>query len=254
MTCAIIQSRVGSSRLPGKVLMDVHGKPLLSTLLDRLKDSTEIDRIVVATSLNAEDQAIEDLCRREGITCCRGSDWDVLDRYYQAAISLEEQPDTIVRICSDNPLLSHLVADEVIRNYRTSGKDYFSNSNQEPDFLEDGFDVEVFSFRALEEAWKNAKLLSEREHVCPFIKKHFSAGWKRTDDRYNHKLSVDTAEDLTAVKEIFRRLDPDNTGRIFGIREVTDLLQKHPEIRQINASSEVNSGFRKTLNEDRIVK
>lgn len=245
---------MGSSRLPGKVLMEVNGRPLLTTLLSRLQASREIDTILVATTTNAEDQAIEDLCTQEGIRCRRGSDWDVLDRFYHAARSLQEPPDIIVRICSDNPLLSHLVTDEVIRNYRESGKEYFSNSNQEPDFLEDGFDVEVFSFRALEQAWKEAQLLSEREHVCPYIKKHFPSGWKRTDERYTHKLSVDTAEDLAAVREIFLRLDPEKTGRVFGVREVTDLLLQYPEIRNINASSEINSGFRKTLNEDRIVK
>jgi spore coat polysaccharide biosynthesis protein SpsF len=245
---------MGSSRLPGKVLMDVHGKPLLSTLIQRIIPSEEIDRIVVATTDTTEDNAIEDLCKSQDIPCYRGSDWDVLDRFHAAATILMGRPDTIIRICSDNPLLSYLVTDEVIRNYLSSGKEYFSNSNQEPDFLEDGFDVEVFSFSALEQAWKEARLLSEREHVCPYIKRHFLSGWMRTDERYNHKLSVDTIEDLEAVREIFRRLDPDKTGRIFGIQEVTDLLIKHPEIRQINAVSEINAGFRKTLNEDRIVK
>lgn len=159
MNLVIIQARMGSSRLPGKVLMDIEGKVLLGQLIDRISPSKEVDKIIVATTSNAEDDAIEKFCMTSGVSCFRGSDWDVLDRFYQAAISSNERPKNIVRICSDNPLHSHQVVDAVLRNYYTSQADYFSNSNHEPDFLEDGFDTEVFSFEALESAWKNAKLL-----------------------------------------------------------------------------------------------
>jgi spore coat polysaccharide biosynthesis protein SpsF (cytidylyltransferase family) len=158
---------------------------------------------------------------------------------------------TVVRICSDNPLLSHQVVDEVVANYLLSGKSYFSNSNQEPDYLEDGFDVEVFSFEALEDAWKNAALLSEREHVCPYIKKHSPCAWKKTHPGYHYKLSVDTEEDLNLVRSIFEKLGPNND---FSIHDVVDLLQAHPALIDINKHSTINSGYQKSLKNDRKVK
>ena len=250
MKLAIIQARMGSTRLPGKVLMDVHGKSLLQTLVDRIRPAQKLDEIIIATTTNAEDDPIQDYCEANDILCHRGSDWDVLDRFYEAAKSLEQTPDTIVRICCDNPLHSHKVVDFVVSEYEQSGKTYFSNSNQEPDFLEDGFDVEVFSFDALEDAWKNAKLLSEREHVCPYIKKTFPCGWKKAHPDYQFKLSVDTQSDLNAVKAIFKEMDdqPD-----FGIHEVVELLKRKPEILDLNEESTINSGYQKSLDNDKII-
>ncbi len=250
MNLVIIQARMGSSRLPGKVLMDIEGKVLLGQLIDRISPSKEVDKIIVATTSNAEDDAIEKFCMTSGVSCFRGSDWDVLDRFYQAAISSNERPKNIVRICSDNPLHSHQVVDAVLRNYYTSQADYFSNSNHEPDFLEDGFDTEVFSFEALESAWKNAKLLSEREHVCPYIKKYYKCGWKKMNAAYSYKLSVDTLEDLNAVRAIFKA---NSNKPDFSIDDVVSTIMKHPEIMSINQESKINSGYFKTLNEDRIV-
>ncbi len=249
MTVAIIQARMGSTRLPGKVLLPVNGEAsILATLLHRLSPSKHIDRFIVATTELPEDQAIADFCERHGFDCFRGSDWDVLDRFYQAANRLDETPETIVRICCDNPLHHHSVADFVIENYKSSGADYFSNSNQEPDYLEDGFDTEVFRFSALKTAWEKAELMSEREHVCPYIKKHFKCAWKKANADYQFKLSVDTAQDLAAVRTIFTILG--ETGD-FGIDEVVQLLQNRPEILEINKESKINSGFEKSLKEDK---
>lgn len=249
MILAIIQARMGSTRLPGKVLMPVNGESsILATLLQRLAPSKQIDQIIVATTNLPEDQAIADFCDEMGVNCFRGSDWDVLDRFYQAANSLEQTPSTIVRICCDNPLHHHSVADFVIDHYHRSGADYFSNSNQEPDFLEDGFDTEVFRYTALADAWEKAELLSEREHVCPYIKKHFKCAWKKAHEDYHFKLSVDTAEDLAAVQTIFTILGEKED---FGIHEVVQLLQEQPEILEINKESKINSGFEKSLKEDK---
>jgi len=249
MIVAIVQARMGSTRLPGKVLLPVdQEKSILATLLDRLAPAKNIDEIIVATTNLPEDQAIADFCAAHKIKCYRGSDWDVLDRFYQAAQTLDQVPETIVRICCDNPLHHHSVADFVIEAYLKSGKDYFSNSNQEPDYLEDGFDTEVFSYAALESAWKNAELMSEREHVCPYIKKHFTCGWEKANNDYNFKLSVDTPADLAAVRTIFTILGEKGD---FGINEVVQLLQKQPEILEINKESKINSGFEKSLKEDK---
>lgn len=250
-TFAILQARLGSSRLPGKVLMEVAGKRIMDHLLDRLGRSEEVDTFIVATTNQPEDDALEAWCNARGVACFRGSDWDVLDRFWGAANSHAAKPDCIVRICCDNPLHTYRVLDEVVRNFKASGKDYFSNSNQEPDFLEDGFDVEVFTYAALKEAQEKAELLSEREHVCPYIKKHFSCGWKKTDADYHYKLSVDTLADLQAVEAIFEALQSEDD---FGIHEVTALLKARPELLAINESSSINSGYAKSLREDRKIK
>ena len=251
MTVAILQARMGSSGLPGKVLKQVHGKTILGHLIDRLSPATSVDAFVVATTTNDEDDAIETWCKEQGVNVFRGSDWDVLERFWGAANSLNETPNTIVRICCDNPLHSHKVLDFVVGAHAESGKVYFSNSNQEPDYLEDGFDVEVFTYDALKEANEKAKLMSEREHVCPYIKKHFSCGWKKADNDYMFKLSVDTEADLNMVNRIFEEFE--NTPD-FGIHEVTKLLREKPEILEINKESKINSGFAKSIREDRIVK
>ncbi|MCH2197536.1 MAG: glycosyltransferase family protein [Flavobacteriales bacterium] len=251
MTVAILQARMGSTRLPGKVLTEVHGNTILGHLIERLTPAKSVDDFVIATTSNEEDDAIEAWCNENGVNVFRGSDWDVLERFWGAVNMLEETPDTIVRICCDNPLHSHKVLDFVVNAHAESGKVYFSNSNQEPDYLEDGFDVEVFTYEALKEANEKAKLMSEREHVCPYIKKHFSCGWKKADNDYMFKLSVDTPADLNMVKRIFEELE---TTPDFSIQEVTKLLREKPEILEINKESKINSGFAKSINEDRIVK
>lgn len=250
---AILQARMGSSRLPGKVLMDVDGENILQHVVNGLGNSSYITHIVVATTILPEDDAIEHYATLRGIACYRGSDWDVLDRYYHAALaSAATSDDCIIRICCDNPLISGKVADFVIKKFLDFGTDYFSNSNQEPHFLEDGFDVEVFRFSALERAWADAKLLSQREHVTPFIKNSglFSCGWQKSNEQYTYKLSVDTQADLEMVRAIFRE-----TGKhVIDIEDVVNLLSHRPELLAINQESTINSGYQKSLNEDRIIK
>lgn len=248
MNLLIIQARMGSSRLTGKVMKRINGTPLLQILYNRILRSSATDEIVIATTKNKEDDIIQELCNSYNINFFRGSDWDVLDRFYQTATSQKIKPKNIIRVCADNPLLSYDVIDEVFNNYIKSGKDYFSNSNQEPDYLEDGFDVEVFNFEALAFAWKNAKLVSEREHVSPFIKKNFECGWKKVHKSYNYKLSVDTENDFLLVKQIFKELE---NSKYFSINEVVDLLIKKPHLLDINKESRINSGYLKSLKNDK---
>jgi spore coat polysaccharide biosynthesis protein SpsF (cytidylyltransferase family) len=250
----IVQARMGSSRLPGKVLMNVAGKPILEQLLIRLRPSKKISTLIVATTTNQEDDAIESFCRTRGILFSRGSDWDVLDRFAKAAQhSGAKTGDCIVRICCDNPLHSWKVVDFVITQFQRYKVDYFSNSNQEPHFLEDGFDVEVVSYDALMLASNEATLLSEREHVMPFVKnsKRFKLGWRKANEAYRFKLSVDTENDLRLAERIFEELN-DNPN--FSIDEVVDLLNRKPELLLINKESEINSGYKKSIQEDRTVK
>lgn len=251
MIVALIQARMGSTRLPGKVLKKINHQSILENLIERVKPSKLVNKFVVVTSTNPEDDAIEQLCREKGYEVSRGSDWDVLDRFYQAAVKYNNV-DTVVRLTSDCPLHSHKVVDFVIHEFLKSGKDYFSNSNNEPEFLEDGFDVEVFSFKALETAWREAKKLSEREHVTPYIKfsGKFSCGWKKSCPDYTYKMSVDSPQDFDAVSLIFQKLQhvPD-----FGIEDVVALLKQHPEILEKNKDSVANSGYQKTIANDKII-
>lgn len=247
MNLLIVQARMGSSRLPGKVMKKINNIPLLHVLIKRISGSILVDNFIVATSLNSKDDIIDDFCKENNINVFRGSEVDVLDRFYKAAISINKIPKNIIRICSDNPLLSYKVIDFVINEFNISGKDYFSNSNQDPNYLEDGFDVEVFTFKALESAWQNAKLFSEREHVCPFIKKNFSCGWKKASKNYNYKLSVDNQNDFDLVSRIFFEL---SHLKDFSIEEVVHLLNEKSYLLDINKESTINSGYLKSLKID----
>ncbi len=248
MKLIIIQARMGSTRLPGKVLKTIKGHSLLEIQQMRLAGSTMVDQIIIATTTNPEDDAIAQFCEQNQIAYYRGSDWDVLDRYYQAAMTY--QPTTVIRLTADCPLHHFKVVDFVVEQYLQSGKDYFSNSNNEPDYLEDGFDVEVFSFQALKTAWEEAKMLSEREHVTPFIKNSgkFSCEWKKYNPEYQYKLSVDSPDDFKMVEAIFESF-PAITG--FDLNDVVDLLKRKPEILAINKESKINSGYFKSLENDK---
>ena len=248
MNLLIIQARMGSTRLPGKVLKQIKGYALLELQQLRIKSTKLVDKIIIATTTLPEDDVIETFCMDKNILCSRGSDWDVLDRYYMAA--LPHQPKNVIRLTSDCPLHHYSVIDFVVNEFLISGKDYFSNSNNEPVFLEDGFDVEVFSFNALETAWKEAKLMSEREHVTPYIKNSgkFSCGWKKYSPTYNYKLSVDSENDFKAVEVIFNSFDNISD---FGMNEVIDLLNEKPEILELNKDSVINSGYIKSVSNDK---
>lgn len=248
MNLLIIQARMGSTRLPGKVLKTIKGLPMLEIQLMRLAKAKLVDQIVVATTTNPEDDKIADLCHDLNIPFSRGSDWDVLARYYSAA--KEFNPDNVIRVTSDCVLHHGEVVDFVVSEFLKSGKDYFSNSNHEPEFLEDGFDVEVFSFKALETAFNEAKLHSEREHVTPFIKNSgkFKCGWKKFNPAFNYKLSVDTPDDFALASLIFNHF---SSLTEFGLNDVVELLQQNPGLLQVNSSSVINSGYKKSIENDK---
>lgn len=165
-TVLITQARTGSTRLPGKVLMEVNNNPLLKIHLDRLNKSKNVDKIIVATTLNVVDDIIEKKSIEWGYEVFRGSENDVLDRFYQSLKRIK--PIWVVRVTSDCPLLDHELVDAVISFAQVNEVDYASNGIIEN--FPDGQDVEVFKFTALEMAWKEAKLNSDREHVTPFIR------------------------------------------------------------------------------------
>jgi spore coat polysaccharide biosynthesis protein SpsF len=249
-TVCILQARMGSTRLPGKVLLPIHGKSILQHVVDRIRGASSIDEIIVATTTNSEDDATERACDAMGVRCFRGSDWDVLDRYYQTALSCEPRPDIVVRICADNPTHHREVVDFTVQRLLQLGLDYFSNGNQAPSYFEDGITSEVFRMHALEEAWKHAAMMSEREHVTPYIKLSgkFKCGWQKFDDHYQYKLSVDTPEDFAITERVFQELGDD-----FTIQELITYMDRHPEITAVFTTDKFNQGYKKSIHEDKRV-
>ena len=162
---AIVQARMDSTRLPGKVLKEVNGKPLIEILFQRLSRSKEIDEIILATSKNLENDRLAETVEKLGFDVFRGSENDVLDRYYQAAKPYS--PKAVVRITGDCPIIDPQLVDKVISLYKESNVDYASNTD--PPTYPDGLDTEVFSFAVLEAAHRQAEEPFEREHVTPFI-------------------------------------------------------------------------------------
>lgn len=234
----IVQARMGSSRLAGKVIRPVQGKPLIVHTLDRLKRSKQIDRIILATSNLEQDRVLVKIALQEGVGAYAGSEQDVLDRYYQAA--LPEKSDIIVRCTGDCPLLDSEVTDQVIAQNLKTGKDYTSNTLIRS--YPRGLDTEVFSFHALERAAKEARKESEREHVTPylytepgrFLTEQVVAEPQRHDP--DLRICVDTAEDMRLVEEIFNRLYGQNP--FFGIDPILELIKKEPALREINSHIE----------------
>jgi spore coat polysaccharide biosynthesis protein SpsF len=235
---AFIQARMGSTRLPGKVLKQVLGRPLLDFLVERLAQCHELDHIIILTSKQAQDDAIASFCQEKNLLCFRGSEDDVLDRYYQA--SLERQPEGIVRITADCPLIDPDIVDQVIKVFRQHHPhaDYVSNSLQRT--FPRGLDVEVFSFKALEQAFQQAHWPEEREHVTLYLYRH-----PEKFQLYNvahipslatYRWTVDTPEDFALVRLILEHLYPKN--RQFCLNDILHLLKEHPDWNNINAHVE----------------
>jgi len=251
MIGAIIQARMGSTRLPGKVLKKIAKKPLLWHVIDRLKKATLIDSIVLATSDQKIDKPVYELAVNSGINGYAGSEIDVLDRYYQAATAFNLE--IVVRITADCPLLDPQIVGEVVSCYLNGDYDYVANTLELS--YPDGLDVEVFSYSALKQAWKEAKLVSEREHVTPYIWKHpdiFKLNNVRNSvDISHYRWSVDESRDLQFVREIYKRLYREN--QFFDMKDILKLLENHPELVKINQGIAINEGYAKSIKEDTII-
>jgi spore coat polysaccharide biosynthesis protein SpsF len=225
-------------------MMDVAGKPLLYHFIYRLKHSKLIDKIVIATTIDEKDDVIAEFSENMGVLVFRGSEEDVLDRYYHAA--KENKADIIVRVTADCPLIDPQVVDQAISIFVDNKLDYLSNS-REPTFPH-GQDVEVFSMEALEKAFKEAKLPSEREHVTPYIWKNtdtFKAEQFRNEENLSHfRWTVDHEKDLELVREIFKELRGD---RLFHMNEIVQLMKRRPELQKINTGIDRYEGYKKSI-------
>jgi len=250
LVTAIVQARMGSTRLPGKVLLDIQGKPLLQHVIERVSQSKFIERIIIATTTDKKDEAIVKFAETRRLPYYRGSEDDVLDRFYQAA--KQYRVTTIVRITPDDPFKDPAVIDRVIGCYMTNrdAVDYVSNTIK-PTYPE-GLDIEVFSFQALETAWREARKPSEREHVTPYIWGHPElfrlVNIENEEDLSQLRWTLDTEADLQFARAIYARL---YHGQVFLMKEILALLQREPQLVLINSGTARNAGYLKSLEQDK---
>ena len=235
---AIVQARMGSTRFPGKVLKEVNGKSLIEILFTRLGKSKIIDKIILATSTNVENNFLAETVEKLGFDVFRGSENDVLDRYYQAA--REYNSEVVVRITGDCPIIDPRLVDSVIKLYQESNVDYVSNTA--PPTYPDGMDTEVFSFVALEATHRQAEQAFDREHVTPFIRtsgQFKCKNYKNKKDFSGERWTVDDLEDFEVVKNIINHFAPNLD---FSWNDVIGLKQYHHEYFKANQHIKRNEG------------
>lgn len=233
---AIIQARMSSTRLPGKVLKLASGRSILERMLERVKLASTVDQVVVATTTDPSDDVLMRACKKLGVAVFRGSLQDVLDRFYQAALIY--RADVIVRLTGDCPLIDPLLIDEVVNALIQTESDLACN-RLPPPFTRTypiGLDVEACTFSALEQAWRNARQKHEREHVLPYLYSvpgRFKVHQLNiTPDLGHLRWTLDTPEDLVLLRRIYRHFRGSND---FSWREVLQLQQQKPDLFTINA-------------------
>jgi len=236
---------MSSTRLPGKVLLRTCGKPLLQHMIERVRRCAQIDHLVVATSTDSGDDSLQSLCEALGVPCHRGSLDDVLDRFMGAVRPFA--PGWVVRLTGDCPLIDPDVIGRVIDAAREPGVDYASNALA-PSFP-DGLDVECMRAEVLEQAWREARKPSEREHVTPFIHtqpERFDLRQVRHEpDLSSLRWTVDEASDFVFVSQVFEHLYPIRPD--FRMNDVLDLLNREPRLARINTGLERNAGYARSL-------
>lgn len=251
---AIFQVRTNSSRLPNKVFETILGKSLLWHVVQRVKTSSKVSRVILATTTNSRDERVVGFAKENNLLWFCGNEDDVLDRFYQTAKKYNS--DIIVRVTPDDPFRDPQLIDQFLGHLLANkGElDYISNTI-EPTYPE-GIDLEVFTFEALEKAWKESTKLSEREHVTPYIWKHPNKfkikNVKYKDDLSNLRWTVDYPQDLEFVRQVYQRLYP--IKKIFLLQDILDLLRKEPELSKINQGIAYHEGYAKSLEKDNLKK
>lgn len=245
----VIQARMGSSRYPGKVLQPIGDRPLLARLLERLASAEGVEEIIVATTNRAEDDAVAGLCSSMEIPVFRGSEEDVLDRYYQAARA--HGLGAVIRVTGDCPLMDPRLVEDLVAEYRTGRWDYVSNSM--PMRLPHGMETSLMSWNALERSWREARLPSEREHVTRFIRERPERfRIKALDyDGFDHRhlrVTVDHPEDLEVVAEVFAILE--RRGLFGHVEEIVAILEEFPGLAGKNAHVPFQEGLKRSLAAD----
>lgn len=249
---SLLQARVSSTRLPGKVLRPLLGEPMIIRQIERLQRARMLGELMVVTSTEQSDDPLAALCQQRGVAVFRGSLHDVLDRFYQAAVS--RQPDHIVRLTADCPLADPELIDSVIQYHLAGDFDYSSNV-LEPRYP-DGLDVEVFRYRCLQEAWSEATLPSQREHVSPFINqqptRYRLGSYRNAEDWSGYRWTVDEPADFDMVEQVYKALWVVKPA--FTTADILHLLAQQPAIAAINRGGMRNAGYQKSLAADEVHK
>ena len=264
---------MGATRLPGKMMKDIAGQPVIVHVFERARLSKRAHDVWLATTVSPADDVLADWAKQNFVECYRGSEHDVLDRYYQAAKLAKAE--VIVRVTGDCPLIDANVIDAVVDKFFSEKYDYASNIH--PPTFPDGLDTEVVSFAALERAWQEAKLPSEREHVMPYIWKHpelfkmsnvsakggsasggkcpsyakASAGRQMSSvdtDLSRYRWTLDTPEDLIFLRRVIEACQ--ERGHECGLSEILEIVDEHPDWQAINAARQRNEGYNKSVAED----
>ncbi len=247
---AIIQARMGSTRLPGKILMEVNYRPLLDYMVERVKRSKYIKQVIIATTVSHQDQPIVDWCKANQVEFCRGDEEDVLARYYYAA--KEFKVSVIVRVTSDCPLMDPEVIDKTIEAFLgDSHLDFASSTTPLPCLYPDGMDVDVFNFNLLEKTHYEAKLPSEREHVTFYMWKTGKFKVKRIDpkeDLSSYRFCIDYPQDFTVIQEVLTKLYPKNPK--FSVYELIDFMKANPRLLALQKGIKRNAGWQRALDKD----
>lgn len=249
MNIAILQARTTSTRLPRKILLRLFGKTVLEHIITRVHAAKTVDAICVATTTNATDDVTASIARSCGANVYRGSEDDVLDRFYQAAC--QTQADTIIRVTADDPFKDPDVIDLIVQTFEQGGFDYVSNTMQ-PTYPE-GIDVEVFSMAALTRAWQEVSLPSEHEHVTPYIWKHpdrfRTQNVTYMEDLSHMRWTLDKPEDWVFIQQVYDALYPEKP--IFLMNDILHLLQERPFLADLQSATVRNEGYLKSLAEER---
>ncbi|MEC0267599.1 glycosyltransferase family protein [Paenibacillus anseongense] len=234
----IIQARMGSTRLPGKVLTNLAGKTVLAHVIERAQNFKNVQEIVVATTTGAQDAPIVEEAISQGAAVYRGSEYDVLSRYYEAG--LQAKADTVIRITSDCPLIDPEVSSHIIQEYLNEGGKYDYVSNTLNRSYPRGLDTEVFSFASLETAHRESQRAHDREHVTPYIyntPKYFNCRSVLTDEGIlDYRWTLDTPEDWELISRIYNSLYL--PGQLFTWKEAASLMRKNPDWAMINSHVE----------------
>jgi|TARA_B110000495_G_C23035324_1_gene618097 spore coat polysaccharide biosynthesis protein SpsF len=244
MIGCIVQARMGSSRLPGKVLLDIDNKPVLSYLIGQLKFSKKIEKIVIATTNLSEDDKIVNVAKNNEISYFRGNDSNVLDRFYNCAKKFSF--DVIIRITADCPLIDPEIIDKIVNQYENGNYDYVSNTIKRT--FPFGTEVEVFSLIALEFAWKNAKSKLDKEHVTPFIRrdtKNRNMNFKNEENLSHLRYTLDYPEDLDVISKIILKLKK----RPILLIDILNLIKKEPNVISSNKNIKVSTKHLNDLSE-----
>jgi spore coat polysaccharide biosynthesis protein SpsF (cytidylyltransferase family) len=247
ITC-IIQARTNSSRLPNKILLKLSNTHIIVHIIDRIKKSTLIEQIILATTINHDDQILLDIANDNQITSFKGNEFDVLDRFYNAA--KENDAGTVIRITGDCPLVDPILIDKMLKFFLENNFDYVSNTIERT--FPDGLDIEIFTFATLEKAFFEATWISEREHVTPYIIKNpklfklFS--YTNVENLSHLRWCLDEASDYEMLQKIYQEFESDN---FFSTTDVLKLLEKKPEISEINFGIPMNEGYDNSVKNDK---